>query len=518
MCARLVRRDNRSLIYTLPAPLGGLNKRDSIADMDSAYAITMDNYIPYDNRVILRKGYTLYVPFPDKITTLAAYNAGLQSALFAVSGHKIYNISSKNNVYEFKDVFLSDDNCHTVQYKNYLYFMNGADIPKVYYVDAQGEEHLEDWGFEGDGLNASAIVAGGVSKQRLWFIEKGTLRVWHAEVSGNIAGKLNCFDLSQVCRFGGHLMAVANWTQDGGQGINDLTVFLTSEGEALIYSGSDLNDASDWTLRGLYKISRPIGYECCIAYQGDLVIISEDGYIPLSSALPKDRLNASQIAFSSTIRELVSDRTRKHSFRSGWQGILYARGGYAMFNVPLQGTFEQHVININTGAWCRFTNINSYCWAEFDKRLYFGSVDGVYMFDEGYSDNGSPIYGEVVQAYTNLGTNVLKKIQLINPRTKSLYRYNLTIYTNTDMQDNPYQYSENIGEEGNSKWNKVKWSAGNGGGTYWDNSGSDILRSQWISNSATGYKLSIVFKTETVGNEIEWYETGIRYETGDGVL
>ena len=44
------------------------------------------------------------------------------------------------------------------------------------------------------------------------------------------------------------------------------------------------------------------------------------------------------------------------------------------------------------------------------------------------------------------------------------------------------------------------------------------MQSQWISVSATGYKLSVVFKTKTRGNFIEWFETGIRYEVGSGVL
>ena len=175
--------------------------------------------------------------------------------------------------------------------------------------------------------------------------------------------------MSQVSRFGGYLVAVANWTQDGGQGIDDLTVFVTSEGEVLVYTGSNVADADDWILRGSYKIGRPIGYKCCLSYQGDVVIITQDGYIPLSSALAVDKVNSPQIAYSDIIRDLVCDRTKIYASRAGWQGIIYARGGYAIFNVPLYKGFEQHVINVNTGAWCRFTDINSHCWAEFNNRL-----------------------------------------------------------------------------------------------------------------------------------------------------
>ncbi|MCQ2734861.1 MAG: hypothetical protein MJ212_02790 [Alphaproteobacteria bacterium] len=519
MQSRLTIKRNNSLSYTLSSPINGLNFRDNLTDMNGAYAITMDNYIPLDTKVALRKGYVLYVPFETDVRTLVSYNAGMQSRFFAVSGHKIWNITSAVSPGAYDDITLSEDNCQTAQYKNYLYFVNGMDVPKVYYIDNQNEEHLENWGFSAEGLTPSSIVNVSVSKQRLWFIEKGSLRVWYPEAAGNISGTLNCFDFAQVCRFGGHLVAVANWTQDGGQGIDDLTVFITSEGEALVYSGSDINNADDWKLRGSFKISRPIGYKCIVPYQGDVVIISEDGYIPLSKALPIDKANASQVAFSDAIRGLVLERTVNYASKVGWQGIIYSRGGYGIFNVPIANQFEQHVINVNTGAWCRFTNIRSLCWGEFQKRIYFGADNGVYLFDEGYSDNGRHIVGVIEQAYNNLGTNMLKKIQLLNPRVKSSSRFSLVIYTNMDMEKRDIDYMENIGTTGNTKWNVAKWSSYmQPSGAKWEISGGTTIRSQWIANSSTGYKASIVFKTKTKGNMIEWYETGIRYETGSGVL
>ena len=57
--------------------------------------------------------------------------------------------------------------------------------------------------------------------------------------------------------------------------------------------------------------------------------------------------------------------------------------------------FEQHVINLNTGAWCRFTNIRAHCWGLFNGRLYFGSDNGVFLFDEGYADNKTHIMGHI---------------------------------------------------------------------------------------------------------------------------
>ena len=517
MRLKLANRANKSLCVTLSAPIKGLNRRDNISDMEPEYAVTMDNYLPMDTKVCLRKGYVRHAQISGITSTLATYSGTSGEQLLAVSDHKVWNVSSGLNAYKVLESGITNDVFCTAQYKNYLYFVNGTDIPKVYTYDAQ--ETMTNWSFSATGLDATHIVNVGVSKQRLWFVEKNSLKVWYPQTAGNISGTLNSFDFSQICRYGGHLVAVETWTQDGGQGIDDLTVFITSEGEVLVYSGSDVNDADDWKLRGSYKISRPIGWRCLLQYQGDLVVITEDGYLPLSKALPLNKANLAQVAFSDAIRGLVLSRTQSYASYSGWQGMIYSRGGFALFNVPVANNFEQHVINLNTGAWCRFTGIRSYCWGQFDKRLYFGSDKGVYLFDEGYSDDGSAISGVVEQAYNNLGTENLKRIQLLNPRTKSISPYNLVIYVNVDMDEQNIDYEESIGSIGQTLWGIAQWAGGDTTvGTYWGNSGKSALRSQWIANSATGYKIGIVFKTKTAGNAIEWYETAVRFETGNGVL
>lgn len=517
MQQRQTQRGNKSVNYTLPAPVGGLNARDSVDKMNQADAIVMDNYIPMDTKVVLRRGYAEYVRLNAAVKTLAEYKKPGEDRLIAVAGGKAWNITSKAHVTPLSPTF-KDNACQTFQYKDRLFFVNGADTPKVFYVDESGDDVIEDWGFTHESLVPERIINVSVSKQFLWFVEKDTLKAWYPKVGGSVAGELVYFDLSAVARFGGRLVAVLNWTQDGGQGIDDLTVFLTSEGEALVYGGSNPNNAEDWALKGSYKISKPIGWRCAMQYQGDVVIITEDGYIPLAKALPLERANASQIAFSDKIRGLVLERAKSNRDKEGWQSVIYGRGGYAIFNVPAANQFEQHVVNLNNGAWCRFTNIRAFCWGLFQDRAYFGSDTSVFLFDEGYSDNGSHILGEVQQAFTSLGTPNLKKIQLLNPRTKSSTQYALVIYTNMDFEERKVGYQENIGSSGMTKWDVAEWSSlDNPIGTKWATLRGKI-RSQWIANSATGFKASIVFKTKTRGNLIEWYDTGVRYEQGSGIL
>lgn len=518
MLKSYINRAGKSLNCVIPAPVGGLNCRDAHNIMPQEDAIVMDNYIPSDTKVSLRKGYINYYKNNHRFLTLAVYKKDNQQKFIGISSGHAYNLSSSANVSIYNNVSFNSDRCQTVQYKDYLYFFNGVDIPKVYHLDDNNQESFTDWGFSNTNLNSAKIISGCVSKQFVWSVERNTLHAWYSAQAGNISGNLNCFDLSSVARFGGHLMAICNWTVDGGQGIDDLTVFITSEGEVLVYDGINPNSADNWSLKGSYKISKPIGYRCVLQYQGDIVIITEDGYLPLSKVLPLNEAGTSTYAFSDKIRGLVLERSAIGKNKDGWQAIIYTKGGYALFNVPLSQGYEQHVVNLNTGAWCRFTGIKSYCWCIFEDRIYFGSDYGVCQFDKSYSDAGISIRGEVRQAYNNLGIDNLKKIHLINPRTASTGHYSLTIYTDTDYVQSNQNTKETLGFGGVTKWNKVKWSnSTQTKQTKWQTSRLQI-RSGWIANSAVGYKISIVFKTDTKGHLIQWYDTGVRYEQASGIM
>lgn len=517
---RPVNRAVKNREVTLASPILGLNRRDALSDMNPLFAVTMDNYIPLDSQVELRPGYSLFKKLGNQRTfveSLAAYRQPNHDKFFAIYNSKIWDITGANQT--DMGVSLTENYCQTVQYKNYLYFMNGQDTPKAFYVDANGDEYIGDWGFSSESLVGSRIIAGAVSKEFLWFIEKDTLKAWYSSVAGNVQGTLNSFDLSQVSKWGGELVAIANWTIDGGQGIDDKTVFITSEGEALVYSGYNPNSADNWSLVGTYKISKPIGYKCLLPYQGDVIVICEDGYFPLSKALATLNTGNSVAAFSDNIRGLVIERTSKNKNKEGWQGVIYSKKGYGIFNVPVSEQFEQHVINVATGAWCRFTNIRSYCWCTFQDNIYFGAEDCVYQFDDGYSDNGTDIEGVVEQAYSNLGYQGLKKIQLLNPRTSASTPYTLGIYANADYSRRQLKYYTNVGHVSGSEWDEVYWaSPDDDDSTAWVADSTSKVNSQWISSSCAGVSISVVFNTKTKGIIIDWYETGIKYQAGTGII
>ena len=117
-------------------------------------------------------------------------------------------------------------------------------------------------------------------------------------------------------------MAVATWTIDGGQGVDDLLVFVTSWGEVIVYKGTDPSSASAWALVGIWQIGAPVGRRCFMKYAGDLLIICQDGVYPMSGALQSSRVNP-KVALTNKIQLAVSEAVTSYGSNFGWQLIQF---------------------------------------------------------------------------------------------------------------------------------------------------------------------------------------------------
>ena len=83
--SRLVQH-NDARVESLPAPIGGWNARDSIANMDPTDAVTMINMFPTVSSISMRGGYKKFATGLDgKVQTLMTYNAGNNTKMFAAT-------------------------------------------------------------------------------------------------------------------------------------------------------------------------------------------------------------------------------------------------------------------------------------------------------------------------------------------------------------------------------------------------------------------------------------------------
>lgn len=70
-----VQSQPEALPYSIPAPVGGLNARDSLANMPETDALILDNWFPQPSWVEIRKGYSFAATFSGYCATLSTYNS-----------------------------------------------------------------------------------------------------------------------------------------------------------------------------------------------------------------------------------------------------------------------------------------------------------------------------------------------------------------------------------------------------------------------------------------------------------
>jgi len=86
-----VAKKQTALTASLPAPIGGWNARDSLAEMQPLDAVQMVNFFPTPTDVTLRKGYSLTASgITGKVYTLINYSKQVSYDLFAFANDKIY--------------------------------------------------------------------------------------------------------------------------------------------------------------------------------------------------------------------------------------------------------------------------------------------------------------------------------------------------------------------------------------------------------------------------------------------
>jgi hypothetical protein len=424
-----------SVGQSIPAPIGGWDASSPLAAMPIENAQILDNWIPRAGFVELRRG---FVPqqtgFTSPVETLMAYRgAPTGDELFAASGGAIYDVTLQGATVG-SPVFTgaTSNRWNTTAFANaggaWLVACNGADIPIAYNGSGWASQTTISGSSGPVTLNPSALFNVFPHKGRLYFLEQGSLRVWNP-AAGAIAGACTLLDLSSIFSKGGRLICGGTWSYQFGLTADDFAVFMTDQGQLAVYQGIDPTNASTFSLIGVFDLGPPLGPRAMLKFGGDLAIVTADGVIPLSQGLKLDRSQQNEVALTAKIINAFSMAAKAYGANYGWQGLLYpgtspssdteaAGGSLAIFNIPITtlGTSMQFVQNVLTGAWCRFLNLDAFCWELANGCVYFGGSGGVYQWDAGCSDNGAPIVADLKSAFTDFGDRGRqKRFTMIRP-------------------------------------------------------------------------------------------------------
>lgn len=498
---------------SIPAPVKGLNARDSIASMSPEFGLVLDNVFCTPTAVNSRNGSANWVTgITGWVETVGHYQSPTAGVLFAAANNAIYDVTSSGAVGSAKLSSFTSNRWQWANFStpggNYLHMVNGADALAQY----DGTTWSKITGAI-TGVSTSALIHVNVFGSRLWYVEKNTLHAWYLPLN-SIAGAATLFDLSSIFTMGGYLMAMCTWTIDNTQGVQDYAVFISSEGEVLIYQGYDPSFASTFSKVGQFRMGRPIGRRCFVKMGSDNVVICADGVVTLSKELTTDRDISQTLSYN--IQNEINSDVETYNANFGWQPLYCPLASKLIINVPSteNSAQYQYVMNTITGAWSTWNKenngYNAACWDIFEDVIYFGGNTAVFVADTAMDDSGSAIRWDIKPAFSYfeaLGQE--KYFTMVRPLILSSQAITLSYVLCTDYNDvNPPSppLSSGAGSPWGSPWNITPWTQS-----------ASRLNKNWLGLGGVGYAAALRIAGLTKGISASLQSIDYVYEQG-GVL
>lgn len=263
------------------------------------------------------------------------------------------------------------------------------------------------------GIASSDLTYTWAYRNRLFYIQKDSLSAWYQDDVDAIGGPVSEIPLGGVFNLGGSLLFGASWSLDsgsGGSGLSMQCIFVTTEGEVAVFQGSN-PEGTDWSLANVYRIGKPLGKRAHIRAGGDIVIATDIGFVPLSTAMQRDIAALSPSAVSYPIEDAWNQAV---ALRSGgpWNCAVWPSAQMVIVALPTIGDEVPtwFVANARTGAWAPFTHWDATCVEIFKNRCFFGSQDGrVVEANVTGLDQGQPFVASYVPLFDDLGQPALLK-------------------------------------------------------------------------------------------------------------
>jgi hypothetical protein len=517
---RTITKTQISQTQTIPAPRGGLNALDSIAAMPPTDAISISNWFPTTSGLMVRNGSTNWATgLPSWVETLAVYSPVTGSRqLFGASGGNIYNCTTQGAV---GAPVVTGNTSNRWQYVNFgniagqwLYMVNGQDVPQLYngtswQAVTSASSPISITGST-DALTSYIAVTS--FKNRLYFIAKNTFHVWYLAVNA-VGGAATLFDLSSLFKLGGYLVAAFPWTWNTLTGPQDYMVFLSSEGEGIVYQGYDPSQSGSWSQLGTFRMGRPVGYRCWARVGTDVMVMCADGLIPLSQEMLNDR-SSPQAEITLKIRNAIQADFQSYNSHFGWQVILHPIGNKLIINVPQSedSVQYQYVMNTIINSWTVFNGWNAACFALMGDQLMYGTNGKVIWCDTGSTDNGAAITTSLAPAYSYFdapGQN--KQFTMCRPTFSANGNIGISVALSVDYR--PVMVNSSLSlppQTGQSFWNTALWNI-----SPW--SQTSVIRLAWESVAGVGYAASLNMATVSKVANVQLIAIDYVYQMG-GVL
>jgi hypothetical protein len=452
----------------------------------------MDNWFPTPEGCRMRKGSAKRATINDACTHLTSYMSGAVEKLFATDSDSIYDVTSPADVDVAPTADVSSQTSgdwsslqFTTSGGSFLIMVNGSDPMQQF--DGSSWLAVTDVSLPRSitGVDTRTLSHVWRYSSRLWFVGDGFSAWYLAALS--VGGEATEFPLNGIFSLGGSLLFGASFSFDAGQGLDDYTAFVTTEGEVAIFKG---DPASDFTKVGVYTIGRPLHKNAYFRAGGDVGILTDDGVNSIQVAIQKDRAGSLGNSITYPIEEpwrlAISERNSGlHPFTC----VMWPSKTMLIVGIPASGNQNKiaYVSNTRTGAWCRYVGWDIRALHIFNDKLYFGTRDGFIIEGEVTgSDQGSVYCCIVIPKFSDFGDTGEKAAIHSRILARANNSFTPQLFANSDYEINiPMAYTADSDEDSNS-WDNGVW-----GETVWG-SATDIKarQSKWQAVAAVGQALS----------------------------
>jgi hypothetical protein len=513
-------RGGSAITFTQPPPLGGWNTRDDISAMPPQDAELLVNWLPDVNAVIKRGGSVqdrivaglTAIGYP--ITSIIEFSNDTITRPVITTDTTIIVGDSRLSTSTIASGFIAGD-WTGVNFNNVMGLFNGTDPPQRY-DGGTSTSSISALSLSGP-ADVRNLVEAHVHRGRVFYVEKNVCGFWYGEAD-TLGAALTFFPLSRVARYGGALLTIKSWTVDGGEGPDDYAVFIMDTGEIIVYQGNDPGRAATWGLIGRYKIGKPIARRGCVQMGAQIVVITEQDYVILPDAFKTPVPPATKL--SGALKAAVENGAGL----AGWQAVYYPKGGWLLFNVPTSvSTYEQHIINLRSGAATKFTGWQTRAFGVVDGDLFYGSLGVTNCYpvlfkansgtDDSIATPGvtplpsvslSTITTQAWQAPSNLGKSLPKSVVDYRPRLHSEGDLSLESGLAYDFGPSDFNQSMTLSSEGTpwntSDWNTSEWSTEN------------FNKQEWLSGGGDGTYVQLRMTTTAPRQTLKWFRTDYRYK------
>lgn len=503
----------------LSAPIGGWVTATNLAEPRPKTAVILENWFPQRRSVRLRAGATKKATISNSLAVQSVfpYSAGTNNKLFAATSAAIYNITSPSTP---TTIPTPDITGQTSGYYSTALFttVGGTFLTVANGTDAVRQYDGTTWTTPTiTGVTSSTLSHVWVYRNRIFFVQGNSLNAWYLPTD-SISGAANAVSLAGVFQRGGNLLTGCTWSLNAGNGLNDQCAFISTNGEVAVYQGTDPSSASTWSLVGRYDIGTMLGKNALMRAGGDVLLGTADGLIPLSKAIAVDRAAISLNALSSDIEP---DWKKEATTRPNtWTIAKWPEKNMAIIALPSQTGIGKYcfVVNMETGAWCKYTGWDTNCICMFNQYAYFGTGAGtILQAESGGSDDGAAYVSTYVGQFEDWEAPGSQKVgQLCRSTFVSSVAFNplITLLANYSTML-PAAPSSSVTVT-TQVWDSAIWDT-----ATWDTAGTQTIQTRWRAVYGQGFKLApciMVSNNSTLAPDAQLINNHFRFGVGGVVV